>query len=77
MKKLFAVAAITLMLTAGSTSVFAARDPLYSPESVTITITPPPGSPKTGDISVLPMGCAGVAALGVALFAAKRSRDAE
>ncbi len=77
MKKLFAVAAIALMLTVGSTSVFAARNPLYSPESVTITITPPPGSPKTGDINVLPMGCAGIAAVAVALFAVKRSRDAE
>ena len=83
MKKRIAGAALLLTLAFGALCTTAyARNPLYSPESVTLTppgenVPPPPGrSPKTGDINILAVEAAGLAAAGVAIASAKRSRNA-
>lgn len=76
MKKKVAGAMLLLMLGVGAISSTAyARDPLYSPEGVTITPPPttPPKSPKTADINIFAIEAVGLASAGVAV-ATKRRR---
>ena len=76
MKKKVAGAMLLLMLGVGAISSTAyARDPLYSPEGVTITPPPatPPKSPKTADINIFAIEAVCLASAGVAV-ATKRRR---
>ena len=76
MKKKVAGAMLLLMLGVGAISSTAyARDPLYSPEGVTITPPPttPPKSPKTADLNIFAIEAVGLASAGVAV-ATKRRR---
>ena len=76
MKKKVAGAMLLLMLGVGtiSSTAFAARDPLYSPEGVTITPPPttPPKSPKTADINIFAIEAVGLASAGVAVATRRR-----
>ena len=74
MRKVFAGAALALMLTAASVSSAEARDPFYSPEGQTIPTpeTPPEGSPKTADINILFVEGIGAAAAVLAVVSRKK-----
>ena len=74
MRKVFAGAALALMLTAASVSSAEAKNPLYSPEGQSIPTpeTPPEGSPKTADINILFVEGVGAAAAVVALVSRKK-----
>ena len=75
MKKKVAGAMLLLMLGVGAISSTAyARDPLYSPEGVTITPPPttPPKSPKTADINIFAIEAVGLASAGVAVATKRR-----
>ena len=84
MKKKVAGAMLLLMLGVGaiSSTAYAARNPLWSPEGVTITpppVTPnipynPPKSPKTADINIFAIEAVGLASAGIAV-ATKRRRS--
>ena len=74
MKKVFAGAALCVMLAAAAVGSAEARDPFYSPEGQSIPTpeTPPEGSPKTADINILFVEGVGAAAAVVALVSRKR-----
>ncbi len=72
MKKLFAAAALAVMLISGT--AFAA-DPVYSPIATEVPPTPPKEqSPKTGDFNVLIVEILGAALAVTAVVSGTRAR---